>query len=152
KSYRERYDETTRDDLLNTALSEAQRLDRFVGNLLDMTRLDAGVIVPKREPVDLGDLVSPPLQPPLPLLQDRVVVSSIEPDLPTLSLDFVLAEQTLFNILDNAGKYSPANSRIEIVVRRAGNHVEIAVRDEGPGIASSALDRLFEKFYRADDG
>jgi two-component system sensor histidine kinase KdpD len=151
KSYRERYDETTRGELVNTALSEAQRLDRFVGNLLDMTRLDAGVIVLKREPLDLGDLVSTTLRRAVPLLGDRVVASSIEPDLPTLSLDFVLAEQTLFNILDNAGKYSPPHSRIEIVVRRVSDHAEIVVRDEGPGIASPALDRLFEKFYRAED-
>jgi two-component system sensor histidine kinase KdpD len=152
KSYRERYDETTRDELLNTALSEAERLDRFVGNLLDMTRLDAGVIVPKREPVEVGDLVSTTLRRATPLLKDRVVASTIEPDLPTLSLDFVLAEQTLFNILDNAAKYSSPGSRIEIGVRRVGGRIEIAVRDEGPGIAPEALDRLFEKFYRADDG
>jgi Osmosensitive K+ channel histidine kinase len=63
-----------------------------------------------------------------------------------------LAEQTLFNILDNAGKYSPPGGRIEIEARRAGDRVEIVVRDEGPGIAPESLDRLFEKFYRADDG
>ncbi len=152
RSYRERYDEATRAELLDTALSEAERLDRFVGNLLDMTRLDAGVIVPKREVVDLGDLVSTTLRRAKPLIEGHVVTSTIEPGLPTLSLDFVLAEQTLFNILDNAGKYSAPGGRIEIDVRRADNRVEIVVRDEGPGIAPAALDRLFEKFYRADDG
>ena len=152
KSQRERYDETTRDELMNTALSEAERLDRFVSNLLDMTRLDAGVIVPNREPVEAGDLVSTTLRRAKALLKDRVVDSVIEPGLPTLSLDFVLAEQTLFNILDNAGKHSPRGGRIEIEVRRAGERIEIVVRDEGPGIAPASLDRLFEKFYRADDG
>jgi two-component system sensor histidine kinase KdpD len=88
----------------------------------------------------------------MPLLKERVVASTIEPDLPALSLDFVLAEQTLFNILDNASKYSPPGAHIDIDVRRVGDHVEIAVRDEGPGIAPGALERLFEKFYRADDG
>ncbi len=62
RSYRDRYDDATREELLGTALSEAERLDRFVGNLLDMTRLDAGVIVPKREPVEAGDLVSTTLR------------------------------------------------------------------------------------------
>jgi two-component system sensor histidine kinase KdpD len=152
KSYRDRYDEATRSDLVNTALSEAERLDRFVGNLLDMTRLDAGVVVPKREPVDVGDLVSTTLRRAMPLLKEHVVASTVEPGLPTLSLDFVLAEQTLFNILDNAAKYSPTGGRIEIDVRRAVDRIEIAVRDEGPGIAPASLDRLFEKFYRADDG
>src|SRR6266850_248046 len=108
KSYRDRYDEPTRDELLGTALSEAERLDRFVGNLLDMTRLDAGAIVPKREPVDAGDLVSTALRRAAPLSRDKVVVPSVAPDLPPLSLDFVLAEQALFNVLDNAGKYSPS--------------------------------------------
>ncbi|MFI4999633.1 MAG: DUF4118 domain-containing protein [Reyranellales bacterium] len=152
RSHRARYDESTRDELLGTALSEAERLDRFVGNLLDMTRLDAGVIVPKREAVEVGDLVSTTLRRAMPLLKDRVVASSIEPGLPPLSLDFVLAEQVLFNILDNAGKYSPSGGRIEIEARRAGAKVEITVRDEGPGIPADALERIFEKFYRADDG
>ncbi len=151
-SYRERYDDATRDELLATALSEAERLDRFVGNLLNMTRLDAGVIVPKREAVEIGDLVSTALRRAMPLLKGQTVSTSIEPDLPSLSLDFVLAEQALFNILDNAGKYSPVGGRIEVAARRASDRVEIAVRDEGPGIAMEALDRLFDKFYRADDG
>ncbi len=152
RSHRERYDEATREDLLGTALSEARRLDRFVGNLLDMTRLDAGAIAPKREAVDVGDLVSTTLRRAAPLLQDRAVTSSIAPDLPTLQLDFVLAEQVLFNLLDNAAKYSSAGSRIEVQARHAGGRVEIVVRDEGDGIAPAALDRLFDKFYRADDG
>ena len=152
RSYRDRYDEATRNELLGTALSEAERLDRFVSNLLDMTRLDAGAIAPKREPVDVGDLVSTALRRAGPLLEGRVVKSSVEPDLPQLSLDFVLAEQVLFNLLDNAGKYSPAGGQIDVEARRAGGNVEIVVRDEGPGIPAVALDRIFDKFYRVDDG
>jgi two-component system sensor histidine kinase KdpD len=64
----------------------------------------------------------------------------------------VLAEQALFNLLDNAVKYSPAGGRIEVDARPAGGQVEIVVRDEGPGIPTEALDRLFDKFYRADAG
>lgn len=157
RSYRDRYDDSTRDELLETALSEAERLDRFVGNLLDMTRLDAGVIVPKREAVEVGDLISTTLRRAGTVLKGRVVASVVAPDLPTLSLDFVLAEQALFNILDNAAKYSAPGGRIDVEGRRAGGkikggRVEIVVRDEGPGIDSAALGRLFEKFYRADDG
>ena len=152
RSYRDRYDETTRDELLGTALSEAERLDRFVGNLLDMTRLDAGAIAPKREGVDAGDLVSTALRRAMPLLKDKVVVPSVTPGLPPLSLDFVLAEQVLFNLLDNAAKYSPVGGRIEVEARPVAGAVEIVVRDEGPGIPADALDRLFHKFYRADAG
>jgi two-component system sensor histidine kinase KdpD len=150
RSHAERYDPPTRDELLGTALSEAERLDRFVGNLLDMTRLDAGAIVPKREQVDAGDLVSTVLRRAAPLLKDRVVVPTVPADLPAMSLDFVLAEQVLFNILDNAAKYSEPGGRIEIDVRRSGERIEIVVRDEGPGIPQDAFGRLFEKFYRAD--
>lgn len=152
RSHAERYDEQAREELLSTALSEAERLDRFVGNLLDMTRLDAGAVKPKLEPVDVGDLVSTTLRRARPLLADREVITSIEPDLPALSLDFVLAEQVLFNLLDNAAKYSPIGGRIDISARRAGDRVEIAVRDEGTGVPVDALGHLFEKFYRADDG
>ena len=152
RSYRDRYDEATRDELLGTALSEAERLDRFVGNLLDMTRLDAGAIVPKREPVDVGDLVSTALRRAGPVLNDRVASTRVAPDLPALPLDFVLAEQALFNLLDNAAKYSSAGARIEIDAHRLGDRVEIVVRDEGPGIPEEALDRIFDKFYRAHDG
>jgi two-component system sensor histidine kinase KdpD len=153
KTYRDRYDEATREELVSTALSEAERLDRFVGNLLDMTRLDAGVLVPRRETIDVGDLVSTTLRRAAPLLKDHVVASTVPADLPVLSLDFVLAEQALFNILDNAAKYSAAGGRIEVEARRGiVGQVEIVVRDEGPGIDPAALGRLFEKFYRADDG
>jgi two-component system sensor histidine kinase KdpD len=152
RSYRDRYDEQTRDELLGTALSEAERLDRFVGNLLDMTRLDAGAIAPKREAVDAGDLVSTALRRAMPLLKDKVVVPLVPPGLQPLSLDFVLAEQVLFNLLDNAAKYSPAGGRIEVEARPVAGAVEIVVRDEGPGIPAEALDRLFHKFYRADAG
>jgi two-component system sensor histidine kinase KdpD len=152
RSYRDRYDQPTRDELLGTALSEAERLDRFVGNLLDMTRLDAGAIAPKREPVDAGDLVSTVLRRATALLAGKTVNTTIAPDLPPLSLDFVLAEQVLFNILDNAAKYSPAGGRIEIEARRAGDRVEIVVRDEGPGLSAEALGRIFDKFYRDNDG
>jgi two-component system sensor histidine kinase KdpD len=152
RSYRDRYDDETREELVGTALSEAERLDRFVGNLLAMTRLDAGVIVPRLESVEVGDLVSTTLRRAMPLLSDRVVAPHIAPDLPSLSLDFVLAEQALFNLLDNAAKYSSAGSRVEIVALQRNGHIDLVVRDEGPGIAPAALDRLFDKFYRADDG
>ena len=151
-SYGERYDPETRRDLLATAQAEAERLDRFVGNLLDMTRLDAGAITPKREAVEVGDLVSTSLRRAAPLVRGHTVSSAIPPGLPSLQLDFVLAEQVLFNLLDNAAKYSATGGRIEVTARQEGGQVEIAVRDEGPGIVEGDLDRIFEKFYRADAG
>jgi two-component system sensor histidine kinase KdpD len=133
KSHRERYDRHTRQELLATALSEAERLDRFVGNLLDMTRLDAGAVEPRREPVDVGDLISTTLRRAAPLMMEHAVAPMVPADLPPLSLDFVLAEQALFNVLDNASKYSDPGGRIEIEARRVADRVEVIVRDEGPG-------------------
>lgn len=152
RTYGERYDEATRADLLATAQSEAERLDRFVGNLLDMTRLDAGAIEPRRESVEVGDLVSTALRRAMPLLQGRTVATSVPADMLPVSLDFVLAEQVLFNLLDNAAKYSPAGGRIEVAARGVGGRIEIVVRDEGPGIPPEAINRLFDKFYRAGAG
>jgi two-component system sensor histidine kinase KdpD len=152
RSYGDRYDEATRADLLATAQGEAERLDRFVGNLLDMTRLDAGAIEPRREAVEVGDLVSTTLRRAMPLLQGRTVATSVPADLATVSLDFVLAEQVLFNLLDNAAKYSPSGSRIEIAACAVDGGTEIVVRDEGPGLPSEAIERVFDKFYRADAG
>lgn len=152
RSFGERYDAAAREELLATAQGEAERLDRFVGNLLDMTRLDAGAIVPKREAVEVGDLVSTALRRAAPLLADHEVASTVAPGLPALALDFVLAEQVLFNLLDNAAKYSASGGRLSVEARRTGERVEIVVRDEGPGLADADLDRIFEKFYRAESG
>jgi len=87
-----------------------------------------------------------------PLLAGHEVASIVPPALPALSLDFVLAEQALFNLLDNAAKYSPPGGRLSVEGRLAGSRIEIIVRDEGPGIAEADLDRIFEKFYRAESG
>lgn len=157
RSYGERYDAPAREELLSTAQAEAERLDRFVGNLLDMTRLDAGAVAPKREAVEVGDLVSTGLRRAAPLLRDHVVERVVPAGLPPLQLDFVLAEQALFNLLDNAGKYTPAGGRITVEARRievqpGGVRIEIVVRDEGPGLSQADLERIFDKFYRADAG
>jgi len=152
RSFGERYDAAAREELLATAQGEAERLDRFVGNLLDMTRLDAGAVVPRRESVEVGDLVSTALRRAAPLLADHEVSSAVAPQLPALQLDFVLAEQALFNLFDNAAKYSPPGGRLSVEARLAGSRIEIIVRDEGPGIAEADLERIFEKFHRAESG
>ncbi|MFO1081590.1 MAG: sensor histidine kinase KdpD [Reyranellaceae bacterium] len=151
-AHRERYDEAARRELVATALEEARRLDRFVGNLLDMTRLDAGAVQPRLETVEVGDLVSTTLRRAAPLLAEHRVATRLPADLPPLSLDFVLAEQALFNILDNAAKYSTPGGSIEIVAKVDGPTVTITVRDEGPGLPDAAIAKLFDKFYRVDAG
>ncbi len=152
RSYGDRYDSATRDELLATAQDESERLNRFVGNLLDMTRLDAGAVSVKREPVDVADLVATTLRRAEPLLRDHRVVTAVAPDLPPVDIDFVLGEQALFNLLDNAAKYTPTGTVIDLSARAEADNVVLSVRDEGPGLAAEDLPHVFEKFYRSSEG
>jgi two-component system, OmpR family, sensor histidine kinase KdpD len=148
RSYPERYSPAEREDLLATLQDEAERLNRFVSNLLDMTRLESGAIDLKLELIDAAEIVGSALQRARNVLADHRVEVNIEPHLPMLRLDAVLFEQVLFNLLDNAAKYSPIGSRIDIRASRDGELVEIEVVDEGPGIPPADLERIFDKFYR----
>jgi two-component system sensor histidine kinase KdpD len=148
RSYGKTYDEATRETLIATIQAEAERLNRFIGNLLDMTKLESGAIELKPEPADLGDIVGTALQRAARLLADHRVEVDIAADLPILRVDYLLLEQTLFNLLDNAGKYAPPGSLITIGARRDGGNLVITVSDEGPGIPADALERVFDKFYR----
>jgi two-component system sensor histidine kinase KdpD len=148
RSFGTTYDAQTRDELATTIQDEAERLNRFVGNLLDMTRLESGAIELKRNRVDLGDIVGTALQRTAKMLAGHHVSLDLPADLPALELDFVLFEQVLVNLLDNAAKYTPAGTTIEIRARRAGEAVVIEVRDEGDGIPPDDLERIFDKFYR----
>jgi two-component system sensor histidine kinase KdpD len=139
----------TQHELLGLIRDEAERLNRFIGNLLDMTRLEAGSLAPNRVPTDIVDAIGTALARADRILARHRMEVAIEPDLPLLSLDGVLLEQVLINLLDNAAKYAPAGSRIGIAAGREGEAVRIAVRDEGPGIPEEDLERIFEKFYRA---
>ncbi len=152
KSVGTRYDDAQRDELVSTILEEAERLNRFVGNLLDMTKLEAGTIAPKLEMIDLGEVVGTALQRAGKVLANHRIKIDIAPDLPMLRLDFVLLEQVLFNLLDNAAKYAPRDSQIEIRARRYGGAVQLDVLDEGDGIPSDQLERIFDKFHRAQEG
>ncbi len=148
RNFDDRYDPQTRRDLLDTAQEEAERLNRFVGNLLDMTKLEAGAIAVRREPVLLADVIGSAVREARKILGQRPVAIDMPPDLPMLALDFVLFEQALFNLLDNAAKYTPPSSTITVAVRHAADRVTIEIADEGPGIPPADLERIFDKFYR----
>jgi two-component system, OmpR family, sensor histidine kinase KdpD len=152
RSFGKLYDDHTRDDMLATAQEEAERLNRFVANLLDMTRIDSGAIELRREMTDLSDVVGSALQRCSKILADHRVAVSLAPDLPMFPLDFVLTEQVLVNLLDNAAKYAPKGTTVEIDARSAKGNVVIEVRDEGPGIPNEDLERIFDKFYRVRSG
>jgi two-component system, OmpR family, sensor histidine kinase KdpD len=137
-----------RDELLATLQDEAERLNRFVGNLLDMTRLESGAIELSLDFFDLGEIVGAALRRAGEILARHRVEVAIAADLPMLRLDAILFEQVLFNLLDNAAKYSPSGSRIDLQARRDGDFALIEIVDEGPGIPPDDLERIFDKFYR----
>jgi two-component system sensor histidine kinase KdpD len=148
RSFGRLYDETTRDEMLATAQEEGERLNRFVANLLDMTRLDSGSVEVRREMLDLSDVIGAALQRCGTILAGHKVTVELAPDLPMLPLDFLLMEQVLVNLLDNAAKYASVGTEIQIQARREGAAAVIAVRDEGPGIPVGDVERIFDKFYR----
>jgi two-component system, OmpR family, sensor histidine kinase KdpD len=141
-------DASARRSLIETAVEEADRLNRLVGNLLDMTRLESGAMRIKKEACDIQDLVGSALEDLGSRLGDRPVQIDIPQDLPLLSLDFVLIERVLVNVIDNALKYSPADAPIGITAHTAGAFLELEVADRGTGIPPEDLTRIFDKFYR----
>jgi len=134
--------------LVDNALEEARRLNRLVGNLLDMTQLEAGAVKVKREPIEPADLVGTALEQLRERLTDRAVVVEVPADVPLVSGDMVLLVQVLVNLLDNALKYSPPQAPIEVRARATSEAVEIEVADRGSGIPPEDLARVFDKFYR----
>jgi two-component system, OmpR family, sensor histidine kinase KdpD len=143
-------DDASRAELLDTAQEQGERLNRFVGNLLDITRIEGGAIAPRREPADLSDIVGSAVRRAAKLLARHHLAIALDPDLPMLRVDFVLIEQVVFNLLDNAAKYAPPGSTVSIGGRVAEGAVVLEVADEGNGIAETELERIFSKFHRLD--
>jgi two-component system sensor histidine kinase KdpD len=141
-------DKEGRESLLETAHGEAERLNRLVGNLLNMTRLEADAIHLRREPCDIQDAIGAALEQLGERLAKRPIKVNLPPDLPLVSLDFALFGQVLVNLLDNAVKYSPPDTLIEVNVSQTQDVVNIEVCDRGFGIPPEDLERVFDKFYR----
>jgi two-component system sensor histidine kinase KdpD len=141
--------EADKAELLDTVIAESERLNRFIANLLDMTRLESGAVAPNLAPHDVGEIVGSALARASKILAGHRVEVALAADLPMLDLDAVLFEQILFNILDNAAKYAPAGSAIRLEGWREGAVLRLQVLDEGDGIPETDLERIFDKFYRA---
>lgn len=137
-----------KEELLRCAWDEAERLNRFVGNLLDMTRLEAGEVRINCEPCDVQDLIGSALTVLDRKLIDRDVGVRLPEGLPLVAMDMVLMTQVLVNLLDNALKYSPADSPLEIVARIDDDDLLLEVLDRGSGVTEQDLGRMFEKFFR----
>lgn len=141
-------DETARASLVENAREEAERLNRLVGNLLDMTRIEAGVLKVAREPCDVLEIISAALEPLTERLRGRPVTVEAPPELPLVPLDFVLMAQVLINLLDNALKYSPPTTPLTISAQLAADEIVIQVADRGIGIPPEDLNHVFDKFFR----
>ena len=145
-------DDAAKADLLATIIDESERLNRFIANLLDMTKLEAGAIVPQTTLQDLGELVGTALARAAKILAHHQIEVELAADVPMLELDPVLFEQVLFNLLDNASKYAAPGTTVHIRSWREAQSVVLQVLDEGVGIPADDVERIFDKFYRAQKG
>jgi two-component system sensor histidine kinase KdpD len=129
---------------------EAQRLGRFVHDMLDLSRIEAGALRPDMEVLDVEDVVEPVVTRLRAVLDGRDLELDIPRDLPPILADAVFADEILANLLDNAARYAPPPAPIRIAGRCDGGAVELLVEDGGPGVPSELVPRLFERFYRVE--
>lgn len=140
--------EAAQHDLIETAWEESKRLNRLVGNLLDMPRLESGAMKVAQEPCDVQDVVGVALSRLADRLRHRPVTVDVAEEIPLVPMDFVLIVQVLVNLIDNALKYSPAGSPIDVRAQAADTDAEITVADRGYGLSDDQVERVFDKFYR----
>jgi two-component system sensor histidine kinase KdpD len=144
--------ESARRDLTETIYEESERLNRLVGNLLDMTRLHSGAVRVSKEWQSLEEIIGSAIRRTHKPLKDHVVRTAVAEDLPLVPVDATLLEQVLVNLLENAAKYTPARSTITLSARREGDVATVEVADEGPGLRVDELEHLFDSFYRGTAG
>ena len=144
----ERLSEQSRRELLDNACDEAARLNRFVGNLLDMTRIEAGAVRLNLELCDVQDLVGCTLAALEQRINSREITFTMSPVMPMIPMDLVLMIQVLVNVLDNSLKYAPPEYPIEVTAATEGAWLVLEVADRGHGVPEQDLKRVFDKFYR----
>jgi two-component system sensor histidine kinase KdpD len=147
RQFGERMNADSRDDLLQSIEEEGARLSRFVANLLDMTRIESGTVNPKRDWVDVADVVRSSVDRAKKYFPENHVDVSIASDLPLIRGDSVLLGQVLFNLIDNAIKYG-GSEPVTLYARKDGETVAVSITDMGRGIPSADLERIFDKFFR----
>jgi two-component system sensor histidine kinase KdpD len=141
-------DHSSRSALIENARGEADRLNRLVGNLLSMTRIESGAIKLHLEPGDIQDLIGTALEQLGKRIEKNKVNVNVPAEFPLVPMDFTLMVQVIVNLLENAVKYSPENSLIEISATLDGKKACIQIADHGVGIPTEDLTRVFDKFYR----
>lgn len=144
------YDDATRAELLALVADEAERLDRLVANLLDLSRIEAGALHPDRQAVAIDELVVHTARRLDRLFGNCRVQMELPRDLPLVDGDYTQLQQVVSNLLENAARHTPPGSTIRVGGRDAGTCVELWVDDEGPGVAPFERERIFEPFRRGD--
>lgn len=142
------WDEEARRSFALAIEHEADRLNRLVENLLDMSRIEGGALKPEKEWYPVEELIHDVLGRMQPLLQGRTIEMALPENLPPVELDYLQIDQVVTNLLENALRYTPASSPIEIGANVKGNEMVICVADRGPGIPPADRERVFDKFYR----
>jgi two-component system sensor histidine kinase KdpD len=145
-----RLPEEERQKLLSTIEGEAQQMTQVINNVLDLTRLEGGALSLRRDWFDLGEIVSTALDRLRDQLARHHVVLHLPADLPLVHIDGVLMEQVLYNLLDNAGKYTPPGSNVDVGASFDEKQVTVSVTDNGPGLRSGEEERIFDKFHRGE--
>ena len=145
------WDPPAQRDLLNAVDEESDRLNRLVGNLLEMSRIEAGAPYPARSWHDIGELATNVVARLKPQLAGRAVTIDLPDDLPAVHISYMQIDQVLTNLLENAARYTPAETPIRIQTHVKPTMIEVEVRDWGPGVPQGMLARIFEKFVRAAD-
>lgn len=151
REYGKLFEEKERSDLVAMIETEAERMSRFVANLLDLSRLESGAIELDRAPVDLADQAASAVTHVSAVLARHTVEIDVPTALPLVTADAMLLEQVLVNLLENAAKYAPAGTAIVLQGGQGPDGVFLSVADEGPGLPPADLERIFEKYYRAKD-
>lgn len=137
-------------ELLKTAHEEAGRLNRLVGNLLDMTRMEAKALRISKKPCDLRDVIGASLEQIRETIGTRPIRIAIPPDFPEVPMALSFMMKVFANLIDNALKFSPADSAIDITASASDGSATVEITDRGMGIPAGDLERIFDKFYRAE--
>jgi len=144
----ERLDPVSRTALTSAIVEESQRLNQLVTNLLDVARLEHGAIEAKKRPEPLEEVVEAALGRLRGRLGARPILTRIPAEIPMIPMDAVLVEQVFVNLLENALRYTPEGSPLEIEAESRGESAFVELRDRGPGVREGERERLFERFYR----
>lgn len=137
-------------ELAETIVDQAERLNRHVQNLLDMTRLESATVKPQFEWHAVEELVGSSIQQSQPMTVGHEIKTFIPPGMALVKVDGLLVEKALVNLLENAGRHSPRGTEIEIRVSRPQDKLRFQIADRGPGIPKGDEERIFDKFYRPE--